>query len=75
MGPALPAGPYDFFAHIARIEQEALKAALAACGGNQKRTATHLGLAYHQLRNLLRKHGMPGTANSPQSDDTIEDDG
>jgi len=50
--------------------------ALAQFGGNQKRTATHLGLAYHQLRNLLRKHGMfsGATSNSPQSDDTIEDD-
>jgi psp operon transcriptional activator len=68
--------PYDFFAHIAAIEQEALKVALANCGGNQKRTAVHLGLAYHQLRNLLRKHGMFGvaTANSPQSDDTMEED-
>jgi len=74
--PAPPAEPYDFFAHIAVVEQEALRLALALCGGNQKRTATHLGMAYHQLRNLLRKHGMFGgaTANSPQSDDTIEDD-
>jgi psp operon transcriptional activator len=74
--PAPPAEPYDFFAHIAVVEQEALKLALALCGGNQKRTATHLGMAYHQLRNLLRKHGMFGgaTANSPQSDETIEDD-
>jgi psp operon transcriptional activator len=73
---ASPSQPYDFFSHIAAIEQEALKIALANCGGNQKRTAAHLGLAYHQLRNLLRKHGMFGnaTANSPQSDDTMEDD-
>ncbi|MDB5395136.1 MAG: pspF [Rhodospirillales bacterium] len=71
-----PLQAYDFFAHIAGIEQEALKIALVNCGGNQKRTAAHLGLAYHQLRNLLRKHGMVGsaTANSPQSDDTIEED-
>ena len=71
-----PSNPYDFFAHIAAIEQEALKVALANCGGNQKRTAVHLGLAYHQLRNLLRKHSMYGsaTANSPQSDDTMEED-
>jgi psp operon transcriptional activator len=67
--------PYDFFAYIAVIEQDSLKMALAQFGGNQKRTAAHLGMAYHQLRNLLRKHGMFGaTANSPQSDDTIEDD-
>jgi psp operon transcriptional activator len=66
-----PDGPYDFFAHIARIEQDALKSALAACGGNQKRTAVHLGMAYHQLRNLLRKHGI----NSPQTGEMLEDDG
>jgi psp operon transcriptional activator len=69
-----PVGPYDFFAHIAAVEQNALKAALAACGGNQKKTAAHLGMAYHQLRNLLRKHGMLGAVNSPQSGDTLDDD-
>ncbi len=75
-GHAPPADPYDFFAHIAAIEQQALRIALDCCGGNQKKTATHLGLAYHQLRNLLRKHGMlsGSTANSPQSDDMMEDD-
>ncbi len=74
--PAPPSEPYDFFARIAEIEIEELKAALAKFGGNQKRTAAHLGMAYHQLRNLLRKHGMFGgaTANSPQSDDTMEED-
>lgn len=73
---APPSQAYDFFSHIAAIEQEALRIALANCGGNQKRTAAHLGLAYHQLRDLLRKHGMFGnaTANSPQSDDTMEED-
>ncbi len=75
-GHAPPSDPYDFFAHIAAIEQQALRIALDCCGGNQKKTATHLGLAYHQLRNLLRKHGMlsGSTANSPQSDEMMEDD-
>jgi psp operon transcriptional activator len=74
--PASPAGPYDFFAHIAAIECEALKAALALHGGNQKRTASHLGMAYHQLRNLLRKHGMlgAGAGNSPQSAGIMEEE-
>jgi len=70
-----PTGPYDFFAHVAQVEQAALKDALALFGGNQKRTAVHLGLAYHQLRNLLRKHGMLGAANSPQTGETMEEDG
>jgi psp operon transcriptional activator len=71
-----PAEPYDFFAHIAATEQMALRAALETCGSNQKKTAVHLGMAYHQLRNLLRKHGMmsASTANSPQSDDMIDED-
>ena len=74
--PAAPSEPYDFFAHIAAVEQEALRQALQLFGGNQKRTATHLSMAYHQLRNLLRKHGMFGatTANSPQIDDRMEED-
>ncbi len=74
--PAPPSQAYDFFSHIAAIEQEALRAALSDCGGNQKRTAAYLGLAYHQLRNLLRKHGMyaNATANSPQSEDLMEED-
>jgi psp operon transcriptional activator len=71
-----PTEAYDFFAHIAEVEQAALRQALQLFSGNQKRTATHLGMAYHQLRNLLRKHGMFGaaTANSPQIDERIEDD-
>jgi psp operon transcriptional activator len=74
--PRPPSGPYDFFAHIAATEQAALRIALECCGGNQKKTAVHLGMAYHQLRNLLRKHGMlsGSTANSPQSDDMIDED-
>jgi psp operon transcriptional activator len=70
--PETPSLPYDFFAHIAEVEQTALRTALAANGGNQKRTASQLGLAYHQLRNLLRKHGMISTANSPQIDEIME---
>jgi psp operon transcriptional activator len=74
-GNGQPGLPYDFFAHIAAVEQGALKAALAACGGNQKRTASQLGLAYHQLRNLLRKHAMISSANSPQSEEMMEEEG
>jgi psp operon transcriptional activator len=69
----LPTVPYDFFAHIAAIEREALTAALSRHGGNQRRTSTDLGMAYHQLRNLLRKHGLlSATANSPQSAEMME---
>jgi psp operon transcriptional activator len=73
--PPCATDPYDFFAHIAEIERDRLKAALQACIGNQKRTAAHLGMAYHQLRNLLRKHGMLSVAqNSPQSAEMVEED-
>ena len=71
-----PSGPYDFFARMEAIEREALTAALAANQGNQKRTAAYLGLAYHQLRNLLRKYDMPagnGAQNSPQSAGKVDD--
>src|SRR5579883_1265551 len=74
--PSLPAGPYDFFARIETIEREALTAALAANGGNQKRTAAYLGMAYHQLRNLLKKYDLPTgneAQNSPQSGDNDEE--
>jgi psp operon transcriptional activator len=70
-----PALPYDFFDHVAAVEQSLIRSALAACGGNQKKTAAQLGLAYHQLRNLLRKHALIATANSPQSEETVEEEG
>ena len=37
-----------------------LAAALEANRFNQRRTAGYAGLTYHQLRNSLRKHGLPG---------------
>jgi len=71
----LPNGPYDFFSRMEAIERDALAAALGANGGNQKKTASYLGLAYHQLRNLLRKYGMAGsTVNSPQSAEKFDDE-
>src|SRR5262249_25464048 len=72
-----PAGPYDFFARMEATEREALTVALAANGANQKRTAVYLGMAYHQLRNLLKKYDLPAgneAQNSPQSGDKVEDE-
>jgi psp operon transcriptional activator len=74
--PSFPTGPYDFFARMETIEREALTAALAANGANQKRTAVYLGMAYHQLRNLLKKYDLPTgneAQNSPQSGDNDEE--
>ena len=72
-----PVGSYDFFARMETIEREALSAALAANAGNQKRTAVYLGMAYHQLRNLLKKYDLPAgneAQNSPQTGGRFEDD-
>ncbi|MDB5366756.1 MAG: pspF [Rhodospirillales bacterium] len=55
-----PAGAYDFAQHMAQTEKRLLLKALQQNQHQQKRTATFLGLEYHQLRNLLRKYGIIG---------------
>ncbi|GIL40360.1 phage shock protein operon transcriptional activator [Roseiterribacter gracilis] len=55
-----PAGAYDFAQHVAQTEKRLLLKALQQNQHQQKRTATFLGLEYHQLRNLLRKYGIIG---------------
>lgn len=58
--PALPdaARPFDYRATLADIEARLLAEALAANRHNQRATAAHLGLSYHQLRHALDKHGL-----------------
>ena len=56
--PAEPEGPYDFVERIRDEEIRLLKAALAECRWNQKKTAEHLGMTYHQLRGYLRKYEL-----------------
>ena len=56
--PAAPGSPYDFKAHIQQLEIDLLNAALRQCRFNQKKTAEHLGLTYHQLRGYLRKYEL-----------------
>ena len=51
-------GPIDFHDEVARFERDLLARALDAFRHNQKETARALGLAYHQLRRLLKKHGL-----------------
>ena len=53
--------PFDFVARVDTFETGLLRAALARHRHNQRRTAEHLGLTYHQLRHYLRKHGLAGT--------------
>ncbi|KAA9131888.1 phage shock protein operon transcriptional activator [Marinihelvus fidelis] len=59
-GPATtaPDTPYDFKQHIQDVEIELIKSALASCRYNQKQTAEHLGMTYHQLRGYLRKYEL-----------------
>ena len=52
------AAPLDYRAAIADIERRLLAEALAANRHNQRATARHLGLTYHQLRNTLAKHAL-----------------
>ena len=58
-GPGiLPDGPVDFMAEVARFERGLLERALDASRHNQTATAHALGLGYHQLRRMLKKHGL-----------------
>ena len=60
-----PAGPSgtgsataDFTTEVARFERGLLERALHATRHNQRETARALGLGYHQLRRLLKKHAL-----------------
>jgi psp operon transcriptional activator len=50
--------PDDFRAAINAFESDLLSRALTDARHNQRAAAKRLGLGYHQLRNLLRKHGL-----------------
>ena len=53
-----PEGPIRRFEDAVRLfEMQLIDDALARCGGHQGRAAETLGLTYHQLRGLLKKHG------------------
>ena len=60
--PAHSGRPFDLRASVAEVEKRLLAAALEVNRFNQRRTAAHVGLSYHQLRNALRKHGLLGRA-------------
>jgi len=53
--------PFDFRGTVADFEKDLLGRALAANRYNQRATARHLGLSYHQLRNDLRRHDLLGS--------------
>lgn len=50
--------PVDFKTEVARFERGLLERALDAARHNQSDTARALGLGYHQLRRLLKKHAL-----------------
>ena len=50
--------PVDFPAEVARFERDLLERALDASRHSQTSTARSLGLGYHQLRRLLKKHAL-----------------
>jgi psp operon transcriptional activator len=53
--------PDDFRAAVDAFETDLLTRALREARHNQRAAAKRLGLGYHQLRNLLRKHGLMPT--------------
>jgi psp operon transcriptional activator len=50
--------PCDIKTEMARLEVDLVQRALVEARHNQVEAAPLLGLSYHQLRALLRKHGM-----------------
>ena len=64
-----PAAPYEFKQHIQDEEIRLLKAALARCRFNQRRTAEFLGMTYHQLRGYLRKYELTDSASGDDEED------
>lgn len=59
VAPVLPAElPVDFPVEVARFERGLIERALDASRHNQTTTARALGLGYHQLRRLLKKHAL-----------------
>ncbi|WP_425435315.1 phage shock protein operon transcriptional activator [Oceanimonas doudoroffii] len=60
-----PAWPMDLKTHLASQERDLLRTALTHARYNQRQAAELLGLSYHQLRGLLRKHGVTTSFESP----------
>ena len=63
-GPGEPDRPIDLKTEVAELERQRVRDALAANGFHQGRAAEALGLSYHQLRGLLRKHGIESRASA-----------
>ena len=57
---AEPLPPEGFVDAVAGFEKRLLARALEIARYNQRAAADHLRLSYHQLRHLLKKHGLTG---------------
>lgn len=60
--------PINLKAHLAQQERDWLQAALSQSHYQQRQAAELLGLSYHQLRALLRKHAAQLPQGEPRSD-------
>ncbi|WP_271311485.1 phage shock protein operon transcriptional activator [Yersinia intermedia] len=58
LSPLLPALPVDLKLWLHNSEHQMLKLALEQARFNQRRAAGLLGLTYHQLRGMLKKHAI-----------------
>lgn len=48
----------NFHDKVTSFERQMLADALETAGGNRAQTARNLGLRYHQLRHLVKNHGL-----------------
>ena len=66
--------PDDFRQAVAEFEQQLLKRALERAQFKQTTAAKLLGLSYHQLRSLLRKHALTKSSDTDGDSDSPDDD-
>jgi psp operon transcriptional activator len=66
--------PDDFRQAVAEFEQQVLRRALERAQFKQTTAAKLLGLSYHQLRSLLRKHALTKSSDAETDADTPDDD-
>ncbi|WAT02734.1 phage shock protein operon transcriptional activator [Rouxiella chamberiensis] len=66
-GAGLPTLPIDSRAFLNEVEKSLIEQALKQAKFNQRRAADLLSLTYHQLRGMLKKHGMQ--VNAPDSEE------
>jgi psp operon transcriptional activator len=66
--------PDDFRQAVAEFEQQLLRRALERAQFKQTTAAKLLGLSYHQLRSLLRKHALTKSSDAESDTDAPDDD-